>query len=90
FNPLTVLDQIRVVLHAQQRNAERLEWAMSVLWGPADSANKPHLVVRTKGTRAIIRKFPGDTTWLNAVDQLLDEGVTTRGTAGTASAELPA
>ncbi|NHZ65870.1 hypothetical protein [Massilia genomosp. 1] len=75
FNPLTALDQVRVVLHAQQRNAERLEWAMSVLWAPADSANTPHLVVRTKGTRAIIRKFPSGTTWLNAVDQLLDEAV---------------
>ncbi|MDQ1835486.1 hypothetical protein [Massilia scottii] len=48
---------------------------MSVLWAPADSTNKPHLVVRTKGTRAIIRTFPSGTTWLNAVDQLLDEGV---------------
>ncbi|MDQ1835332.1 MULTISPECIES: hypothetical protein [Massilia] len=59
FNPLTALDQIRIVLHAQRRTAERLEWAMSVLWTPADSANKPHLVVRTKGTRAIIREFGG-------------------------------
>ncbi|MDQ1817192.1 hypothetical protein RBA41_28200 [Massilia sp. CCM 9210] len=71
FNPLTVLDQIRVVLHAQQRNAERLDWAMSVLWAPADSENEPHLVVRTKGTRAIIRKFTRGTAWLDVVDQHL-------------------
>ncbi|ATQ79265.1 hypothetical protein CR152_32330 (plasmid) [Massilia violaceinigra] len=71
FNPLTALDQIRVVLHAQRRNAERLEWAMSVLWTPADSENEPHLVVRTKGTKAIIRKFTRGTTWLDAVDQHL-------------------
>lgn len=90
FNPLTALDQIRIVLHAQQRNAERLEWAMSVLWTPADSANQPHLVVRTKRTRAIIREFARGVTWLDAVDQLLNEGVAKRDAAGVASAELPA
>ncbi|MCY0916504.1 hypothetical protein [Massilia antarctica] len=90
FNPLTTLDQIRVILHAQQRNAERLEWAMSVLWTPADSVSKSHLVVRTKGTRAIIREFARGLTWLDAVDQLLNEGVAKRDAAGVASAELPA
>ncbi|MFB9242027.1 hypothetical protein, partial [Massilia antarctica] len=50
---------------------------------------KSHLVVRTKGTRAIIREFARGLTWLDAVDQLLDEGVRHRlscphdGQAGT-------
>ena len=88
FNPLTALDQIRVILHAQQRNAERLEWAMSVLWAPADNKNESHLVVRTKETRAIIRKFARGTTWLDAVDQLLNEEMAQREAArGLASAE---
>ena len=90
FNPLSALDQIRVVLHAQQRNAERLEWAMSVLWSPADSANQPHLVVRTKRTRAVIREFVRGTTWLDAVDQLLSEEMAKRAASGPAPADLPA
>ena len=63
---------------------------MSVLWAPADSANQPHLMVRTKGTRAIIREFAQGVTWLDAVDRLLNEGVAKRDAAGVASAELSA
>ncbi|NIA00834.1 hypothetical protein [Massilia sp. CCM 8734] len=73
FNPLAVLDHMRIVLHAQQRNADRLSWAVSVLWKPADPGRNPTMVVRTKGTRAVLRTFAPGATWLDALDEILDE-----------------
>ncbi|MCE3606839.1 hypothetical protein LXA47_25015 [Massilia sp. P8910] len=73
FNPLAVLDHMRVVLHAQQRNADRLSWAVSVLWKPADTGRNPAMVVRTKGTRAILRTFPPGATWLDALDDIIQD-----------------
>ena len=71
FNPLAVLDAMRVTMNAQQRNAERLEWAVSVLWRPAYGRRRARLIVGPRG-KGGIREFTSDTSWMQAIDSVLN------------------
>ena len=69
FNPLHVLDQIRVVLSAQSQNAMYLNWALDILWQPGSKDFPPALITNTEPYQAT--HFPQGTTWMQALDSVL-------------------
>lgn len=58
-------------MQAQQKNAQRLDWAMSILWLPARGARKARLILGPNGRFGYVKKFDPSTTWLQAVDSII-------------------
>ena len=73
FNPLAVLDQLRVVLSAQQQNAAMLELILSWNWTPGSDTVAPTLLVGADKGQLVTRTFPISTQWFEALGTILAE-----------------
>ena len=73
FNPLNMLDMIRVTLSAQANNAKYLEWTLSRLWHEGDGF-PPTLVTApamAHGDASVVQVFDSGTTWMEALDTVM-------------------
>lgn len=73
FNPLHVIDQMRLTIAAQSRNGQLLEWALGRIWMPGSETVHPTLLVSRLGDLAELRTFAPGTGWSEALHAAMSE-----------------
>jgi hypothetical protein len=68
FNPLHVIDQMRITIVAQAKIGKYLERALKGIWRPGEGDTPAALTLSEAGAPPDVQYFPPETTWLQALD----------------------